>query len=176
MEKFYCEKCKALSDTAVKIITEEYPVKDENIAIEAEVRYCTICGEELWDHVLDGDNLKRAYDAYKKKKGLLSSEEIKKIRNKYDLSQSSFAKLLGFGEKTITRYENGAIQDKVQDNLIRLMDEVSVFEKLWSINKNELSEKENKKLCEKLYQIKKAKSLIVLYPTTNIYNYKTNIL
>lgn len=177
MEKFYCEKCKKLTDTRIKKVTEDYKVKDENVTIEANLRYCTVCGEELWDNELDGENLRKAYEEYKKKKSLLSSDDIKKIRSKYDLSQSSFAKLLGFGEKTITRYENGAIQEKVQDNLIRLMSDVMTFEKLWRLNKNELSDKEIKKVERAVLQIKQKERGIVIpipYLTVNTYKYTIN--
>lgn len=156
VEKFYCERCKEVSTTTVKKVKEEYPVKNESVVIEADVRYCDICKEALWDNELDGANLIRAYDLFKKQKGLLTSDQIKQIRNKYDLSQSAFAKLLGVGEKTITRYENGAIQDKAHDILIRLMDDEAIFEKLFGLrlNQKEISFKEMKKLESTLSQIK----------------------
>lgn len=178
MEKFYCEKCKTFNETRVKKVKEEYPVKNENVVIEADVRYCAICGEELWDNEFDEANLKKAYELFKERNGLLSSDQIKSIRNKYDLSQSTFARLLGVGEKTITRYENGAIQDKVQDNIIRLMDDVVTFEKLLKLNKKELGAKEIKKLEKTLLKIKKEErglAVAISYKTTSSYTYKTII-
>jgi putative zinc finger/helix-turn-helix YgiT family protein len=145
-EKIYCEQCKNVNDTTVKNIKEEYPVKNESIVIEANVRCCAVCGEALWDNELDGANLKKAYAVFKEQNGLLSSDQIKRIRNKYGLSQRAFAKLLGVGEKTITRYENGAIQDKAQDNLIRLMDDEKIFEKLAKLNQGEIGSKKTKQL------------------------------
>ena len=44
-------------------------------------------------------------------KGFLQPEEIEKIRKQYGLSQKNFARLLGWGDITIHRYESGAIQD-----------------------------------------------------------------
>ena len=37
----------------------------------------------------------------------ITPDDIKRIRGKYSLSQQSFARLLGLGEASIVRYENG---------------------------------------------------------------------
>ena len=80
---------------------------------------------------------------------MLTSQDLKIIREKYSLSQVSFSKLLGFGEKTITRYENGAIQDISHDLLIRLMQKEFAFKEIWDLRKDKLSLKENK-IIEKI--------------------------
>lgn len=49
----------------------------------------------------------------------ITVEEIKGIRNKYGLSQQAFARLLGLGETSIVRYENGQVPSKANANLIR---------------------------------------------------------
>ena len=46
----------------------------------------------------------RLKDAYRESEGLLTSEEIIAIREKYGISQSDLCKLLGWGGKTIIRY------------------------------------------------------------------------
>jgi putative zinc finger/helix-turn-helix YgiT family protein len=178
MGKAYCEKCRQFNETTVKKIEEEYTVKNESIVIEANVRYCNVCGEELWDNELDGANLEHAYNVFREKRGLLSCNQIKQIRNKYGLSQSAFAKLLGVGEKTITRYENGAIQEKAQDNLIRLVEDAAAFEKLFKLNQGEISSKDVQKLKNRLLQIKTGTKGIVVpieYKKTRRYDYKTTI-
>lgn len=49
----------------------------------------------------------------------LSSAEIKEIRGKYGLSQQAFARLLGIGEASMVRYENGKTPSRANANLIR---------------------------------------------------------
>ena len=49
----------------------------------------------------------------------LTAEDIKEIRGRYELSQKAFAQLLGIGEASIVRYENGAVPSKANANLIR---------------------------------------------------------
>lgn len=121
---------------------ETLSVKGKDITMPAQVRVCGICHEEVFDEELDSKTLDAFYREYRKSEKLLLPEEIKSIRLKYRLSQSSFAKVLGFGEKTITRYENGAIQDVCHDNLIRLMDSMGAFVSIWENRKDCLSAKE----------------------------------
>ena len=47
------------------------------------------------------------------------SQQIKEIRKHYGLSQQAFARLLGIGEASITRYEKGIVPTKANANLIR---------------------------------------------------------
>ena len=73
------------------------------------------------------------------------------------MSQSSFAKLLGFGEKTITRYENGAIQDVCHDNMIRLMESIDSFSLIWKERKGCLSQREQIEIDSRLNAYYKAR-------------------
>ena len=49
----------------------------------------------------------------------ITADEIKSIRMRYGLSQTSFALLLGIGPASIVRYEAGATPSKANANLIR---------------------------------------------------------
>lgn len=80
-----------------------------SVYIDAQVMVCAECGEELFCEELDSATLVNAYNEYRRKHKLLLPDEIKKIREKYGLSQRSFAKLLNWGDKTICRYENGFV-------------------------------------------------------------------
>ncbi|MCC6426625.1 MAG: type II toxin-antitoxin system MqsA family antitoxin [Phycisphaerales bacterium] len=62
--------------------------------------------------------------------GLLTPEEIKAVRERTGLSAVDMATLLGVGEKTYTRWENGrSLQNKSNDTLIRMVDRnAEIFE------------------------------------------------
>lgn len=60
-------------------------------------------------------------NAYRKAHDLLTSDEIVAIRESYGLSQVDLAKLLGWGEATISRYESKAIQDDAYDNMLKII-------------------------------------------------------
>ena len=130
-----CPECGKKVQTEVRELQETYPVKGEPTTVNAKVRFCYECGESILDMDLDKDNLLMAFNEYRKKHKLLLPEEIKRIRNKYKLTQKSLAIVLGFGEKTITRYENGSIQERSHNNMLKLIDDESVFVRIWNDNK-----------------------------------------
>lgn len=69
-------------------------------------------------------------------------EEIKQIRQQYGITQVGFSRVLGFGDKTIARYENGALQDTAPNNLILLMKNEKNFIELWEKRKDLLDPKD----------------------------------
>lgn len=150
-EKEYCPNCNKLVDTR---ITEKYDtlnVRGQEITLKVKMRVCKECGEPLVDDELDDISLKQFYDEYRRLNNLLFPEEIKKIREKYNMSQTEFAKLLGMGEKTIARYENGAIQEKVHDNLIRVVNNSNVFADLIERNSNYIESNKNTRDISKMH-------------------------
>lgn len=119
--KTYCQECAKEITSKVISRKENYTVKDEVVGITASVALCPYCGKDVFCETLDEKNLALAYAAYRKEHRLLSSEEIKAIREKYGLSQRSLGALLGWGEITVHRYETGAIQDRAHNNMIVLI-------------------------------------------------------
>ena len=49
----------------------------------------------------------------------ITPQQIKEIRQRYGLSQQAFARVLGLGEASIVRYENGQKPSRANANLIR---------------------------------------------------------
>lgn len=138
----YCPNCNSEVLTEVKTVSETYPVRGEDITITARVRCCNSCGQDIWDEELDGQNLLDAFVIYRQRHGLLQPEEIRRIREKYGLSQITFAKILGLGDKTIARYENGSIADMAQNNLIELMRHPSNFRELLQKNRDKIAKQD----------------------------------
>lgn len=118
----YCPHCRGYVSSHIESKCEDLNVKGLTVKVDERVRVCDGCGKELFDRELEKEIEKAAFEAYRQQKGLLKPEEIKRIRMKYGLSQVAFAKLLGFGEKTIARYESGSLQDEAPNSLIYLMD------------------------------------------------------
>ena len=135
----YCPNCATEVNTIVREVTENYPVKGEDISVNARVRFCTCCGIDLWDDELDGQNLLDAYAQYRQKHNLMNPADIRATREKYHLSQIAFARVLGLGDKTITRYENGSIPDSAPNNLLELVQQPSNFATLLEKNKSKIS-------------------------------------
>ena len=116
--KTYCPFCDKEHDLEVVKKEEEVNVKGELIKYKEENYYCSSCDVEFCNGEMEGNNLLRAKDEYRKKHNLLTSDEIRNIREKYSLSQSDLALILGWGEVTITRYETKEIQNENYDKII----------------------------------------------------------
>jgi len=141
--KKFCPVCGIEQETDVIEKEEISNVRGDEIKALARIRICCVCGEELFDEELDEENIKRVYDIYREKHGILSPEKIKSIRESYSLSQRAFAKLLGIGEASIVRYETGALPEKSLSNMIMLLKDPKNMEKL--LEKNRRSFKPERK-------------------------------
>ena len=122
IHEVYCLTCK--KRVTPKIITQQETInfKGEDFTINAKSAVCPTCNLEFITEDTHDENLKTVQNLYREKHSLLSVEDIKRIRDKYDISQENFAILLGLGRKTITRYENDYVPDEAQNNLIMLAD------------------------------------------------------
>lgn len=150
-EKEYCPNCKKMVDTMLTEKYETLSVRGQEITLKVKMRICKECDEPLVDDELDDISLKQFYDEYRRLNNLLFPNDIKKIREKYKMSQTEFAKLLGMGDKTITRYENGAIQERVHDNLIRVVNNSNVFADLIERNSNYIESNKNTRDISKMH-------------------------
>lgn len=116
------EKRKRIVDNSIKNVSVQYDELYYYCSLRADEDENEFCPAGMMDA-----NLLRGRDAYREKAGLLTSGEIIAIRNFYDMSQSDFALLLGWGEVTITRYETKSIQDETYDKLMRMVGESPAF-------------------------------------------------
>jgi putative zinc finger/helix-turn-helix YgiT family protein len=92
----------------------------EKFNVETESMVCPKCGHVvLHASQIDAFTTKLA-DAFRVKNGLLTSREIRSIRNRLGMSQEEFAKYLNVGVASVKRWELGKAQDKSSDELIRL--------------------------------------------------------
>lgn len=110
-------------------------------------------GEEVFDRSIEIDNDKRLYDIYKKKNNLLTSKEIKKIRQKYELTQKEYALVIGLGEVTVHRFEKGAIQTEATDSIMRLSNDPNNMSFLLFQNKKNIDKVLYSKLKEKINEL-----------------------
>ncbi len=99
-------------------------IKGEKVTYEEHYFVCENTDEdenEFETGAMMNANLLNARNAYRSLHGLLTSDEIVAIRESYSLSQVDLARLLGWGEATISRYESKAIQDEAYDTMLRLI-------------------------------------------------------
>lgn len=119
-----CPLCDRTHEVEERKRTATITIKGEEVAYEEKFYYCANADEyenEFETGAMTNENLLNARNAYRIKMGLLTSDEIVAIRESYGLSQVDLAKLLGWGEATISRYESKAIQDGAYDTMLRLI-------------------------------------------------------
>jgi putative zinc finger/helix-turn-helix YgiT family protein len=103
--------------------TLRLPVNGEEIAVPSAAHLsCPGCAEV----VLRFQDSKRlgedAIAIYRKKHGLLSADEIRALRERFDLTQAALARLLRLGANTVSRWESGRnVQTAAMDMLLRLI-------------------------------------------------------
>lgn len=103
--------------------TLRLPVNGEEIAVPSSGHLrCPKCGEI----VLRFQDSKRlgedAIALYRKKHGLLSADEIRAIRERFNLTQADLTRLLHLGANTISRWESGRnVQTEAMDILLRMI-------------------------------------------------------
>ena len=118
-ENYNCPICE--KEHLVEVYKEktEALVKNKPVKCDEVFYFCPESKEEFFPEKVLDQNLIRVKDAYKEENGLLTSSEIREIRNFYKLNQREFANLFGWGDITIQRYENKFIQDETYDEVIR---------------------------------------------------------
>ncbi len=119
-----CPLCDKTHEVEEKKRVACITIKGEEVSYEEHFYFCANADEdenEFETGSMTNKNLLNARNAYRVKKGLLTSDEIIAIRESYGLSQVDLAKMLGWGEATIARYESKAIQDEAYDTMLRLV-------------------------------------------------------
>jgi len=138
MSMVICPTCEEYTEAMLGVEKEVYHVRGEPIEVESKIAVCQKCGNKIFDEERDSRNLEKAYSRYRDEHKLLPPAEIRKLREKYGLSQRALSRLLGWGDITIHRYENGAIQDNVHDSTLRLIENPEIMYKLFKANRNKL--------------------------------------
>jgi putative transcriptional regulator len=108
---------------AEKRATLRLPVNGEQIPVPSAAHLaCPKCGEIML-RFLDSKRLTEdAIAIYRKRNGLLSADEIRAIRARFDLTQADLAHLLRLGANTVSRWESGRnVQTGAMDILLRLI-------------------------------------------------------
>jgi len=119
--KGICPSCEEERELTFVRNIENIEVRGELIDVEMEYYKCMTCGEEFEGPHSDYDPLDNAYREYRRRHGLTQPEGIKSFRKKYGLTQHEMSNLLGWGYATLSRYENGALQNEAHEKFLQLV-------------------------------------------------------
>ncbi|KXG78866.1 MAG: hypothetical protein PWP45_610 [Tepidanaerobacteraceae bacterium] len=159
--KRYCYYC----DEDVEYTVREEEISDNIRGIEinfiGQIAYCNKCGNEIYIPELDDENIKKANAEYRKKAGIITTEEIENILTTYDISAKTLAKLLGWGEATIERYLKGITPLKLYSDELKKLQNPVYMKKLYESNKDCLGNQVRKKIEAALEKICSKKTVSV---------------
>lgn len=119
-ESMTCPNC----ETAAEFVRENrlVPLGQRRVLVEDEFLRCTLCGEEFYTPELADQRHRRSVDRARLDDNLLAPGQIRAIREGLGMSQRLFEQILGVGEKTCVRWEQGRVaQNAATDRLIRLI-------------------------------------------------------
>ncbi|TRZ51972.1 MAG: DUF4065 domain-containing protein [Dehalococcoidia bacterium] len=148
-----CSNCEKETTLELKTKEEVIPVRNEPIKVEVQYSKCVQCGDEVFDPNLSVDPFDLAYREYRKKHGFLQPEGVRDWRKANKLTQSELAKLLGLGMATISRYENGALQDPSHEKLLRLAMNPPNLLRLVEKSEGVFTEAKKRRLVEALQEV-----------------------
>ena len=114
-----CLCCMEYHDVSTVKVLEKNIFKGDEVTYDAMYYYCDNADEYYSSEEMLSKNDISMKDSYRTKNNLLTSTEINQLRLKYGVSQSDLAIILGWGEKTITRYEKHHVQDFAHDTILK---------------------------------------------------------
>lgn len=154
MSTIYCDKCDDFVEYNIIEKEEERNIMGkDNIIIDSKIAICNHCGTELFHKELEERNQEKAFNLYRDKNNILYPEKIKAIRDKYGLTQKEMSKLLGWGDITYHRYENGSLPDQAHNTLLLLIKDPKNVRMIIENNKHNLSSKTLDKLKNRLEEL-----------------------
>ncbi|MBN2697134.1 MAG: DUF4065 domain-containing protein [Bacilli bacterium] len=149
----FCHACLKEHEVDTVAVTEESIFRGKPVSFQAVYDYCSNLDQLLETEELIKINQLSLIDAYRKEVNLLTSDEIRRIREKYGVSQKDFSEILNWGEVTIIRYENHQIQDQAHDEVMRKIGtDTQWFKELLVSARERLSEKRFKKYLDIVLQ------------------------
>ena len=92
--------------------------------------------------------------------GVLTPDKIRALRARHHMSRAAFARLTGFGEATLARWERREIvQNTSSDRYLRLLEDPVIFRRLYS-----MSERADSTDTEQAAEVGVALAFVVLTP------------
>jgi len=130
-----CNKCNS-HDIIQTSEQEVSTYKDSDYSVDIEYSICNSCEREFLSKPQIIANEAKVREAKKKIDGLLSSEELKKVRKHLGLSQIDASVIFGGGRNAFSKYERSEVtQSNAMDKLLRLASSDGyIFKKLLDLS------------------------------------------
>jgi len=148
-----CPHCLQLTGFSVARCSDSFDIRGEQVVVDCDTAVCNGCGERIGIAEIDDVAYREAYAVYRARHNMLQPEQIKSLRSKYGLGQKAFARLLGWGDVTLARYEAGSLQSDSHDGTLRLAEDPANVRRLLAQNRSRLSSSQATDLETRLNQL-----------------------
>lgn len=146
IKKMSCPDCEKVVEVSQIEKETNVVINEKSVSFMTPMYKCLKCGAEFQSMEQLEKSLKLGRQAAEKNQNELTPEKIIAIREKYNASQKAFAIILGMGELTINKYEQGEKPSSSNRMLLLLSDDPACFYKMYEINKNKIGEIQKKKI------------------------------
>jgi uncharacterized phage-associated protein/DNA-binding transcriptional regulator YiaG len=113
---------------------------------------CNDTNEQFTTTDIDTLNINQVHNKYREKYGIPFVDEIKRIREQYDLSAAKMSEVLGLGTNIYRNYEGSEMPSVATGRLIRLAEDPKEFYKLLEISRNTFEPHEYERVKKKVDQ------------------------
>lgn len=134
----------------MKLVREHatLPYRKDEFTIVYHAYECEKTKERFTNDDLDLININQVHNLYREKYGIPFPEEIKNIREKYEVSAKKMSEILGLGSNAYRLYESGEIPSVSIGRLIASIKDAEEFRKQIEFSSHLLKESEYSKLMK----------------------------
>lgn len=138
--KAFCDHCQRIVQCdSIYSRNEAVTVRHHPLTVEQQYAICPYCGDEVYPNAVIDFNVQHAHDAYRTAVGSITTTEIRRILEKYNIGAQPMSKLLGWGDNTIDRQMRHTIPDREHARRLRELDDPAAMKKLLIQNRCQLS-------------------------------------
>lgn len=130
-----------------------FQFRKEDFSIHYHYYLCKDSQEQFTNDELDNINQIQVHNQYLEKYGIPFPEEIREIRNKYNVSANKMSEILGLGQNTYRLYESGEIPSVSNGRLILSISQPEEFIRQVNASSHLLPLKEVEKYISKAKEI-----------------------
>ena len=139
----------------MKLIRENItlPYRKDEFEIVYHAYECDKTEERFTDDELDLININQVHNLYREKYGIPFPEEIRNIREKYEVSAKKMSEILGLGSNAYRLYESGEMPTVSNGRLILSIKEAEEFRRQIEFSSHLLKEGEYAKLIKNVERL-----------------------
>lgn len=123
----FCEECRKPVAYTVKTMPMTATIEGREYHYMGQEASCNDCGEPVYVPEIVDANLRALYDVYREENGIISLDKVRALPEKYRIGKGTLSLLLGWEEKTFSRYYDGDVPTKEHSDMMKRLGEDPQF-------------------------------------------------